>query len=418
MAAFNYRQLIHQVPPRTWRFYFQSRKIDLPDDHDWSMPSSKLIPALVEAINGLNSKLSKRTYSELRRVHDMSSQRGIDAFRNSAKPDATLHDDLPQLSSDAERALWVMANWPELFAAAEAIHHVNQRVGKRGWKRLHVPPSENLYRDPEDVRALELALANAFTPRKGTQRACQIDSLDRHLDGGLQMGILIEDNAQRQLEFADDNRAHWRDVRPPMSMDVVIYPASGVIDILAPGGAKIQNAVLSHLGKHIFRKVLQPQSIKRPMFFLNRLRDGFDLFDDSQIDLGTHRVEHIRLSQAKVRSSLSPHCDYIIKPPGDKDAPDVVDCVKSHRVDQSFMSQGFNIVEAVITLYFLPVENSKASRVLHIDLKQAGVSNLRDMDEADAKLVEALLTAWSVMQSTQTQTGTPVKAKHSARVLP
>lgn len=82
----------------------------------------------------------------------------------------------------------------------------------------------------------------------------QVDSLDRHLDGGLQLGILIEDNAQRQLEFGEDNRAYWRDVRPPMGMDVVIYPASGVIDILAPGGSKTQKTMLDHLGKHIFRK--------------------------------------------------------------------------------------------------------------------------------------------------------------------
>ena len=27
MAAFNYRQLIRQIPARTWEFYFQSRKL-------------------------------------------------------------------------------------------------------------------------------------------------------------------------------------------------------------------------------------------------------------------------------------------------------------------------------------------------------------------------------------------------------
>jgi len=241
--------------------------------------------------------------------------------------------------------------------------------------------------------------------------------LDRHLDGGLQLGILIEDNAQRQLEFGEDNRAHWRNVRPPVSMDVVIYPASGVIDILAPGGAKAQTTLLKYLGKCIFRKVLQPQSIKQPLFFLNRLRDGFVQLYGNHVDLAAHRVEHIRLSQARVRSNQAPRCDYIIKPPGEKNAPGAIDCMKSDQLAHVLMSQGFNITETVVTLYFRPVENAKASRVLHIEIKQGGISNLRAMDEADAQLAEALLVAWGVMQATPSGDAIPVTAENPDEVL-
>lgn len=396
--AFNYRQLIQQVPPRTWHFYFQSRQIDLPAEHDWNMPVKKLVPALIEATEALDEERRKILFAELRRVHELANRRGIDALRNVARPDSALHEDFPTLSSDAERALWAMINWPEIFDTAEAIYSVNLRIGKRGWKPFNVQPGEMLFRAQEDIQALERALAEAFTPRKGTPRACQIDMLDRHLDGALQLGILIEDNAQRQLEFGDDNRAHWRDIRPPLRMDVVIHPTSGVIDVMAPGGAKAREAVLTQLGKHLFRKPLQSLPIHEPMFFLNRLRDGFELFDDSQVDLAAHRVEQIRLSQARLRANLPPYCDYLIKPPGGKEIPDVLACVKSHRIDHSLMSHGFNILDAVVTLYFLPAVTGKASRVLHVDLKQGGVSNLRDMDDADAKLVEALLLAWGVMQ--------------------
>ena len=65
--------------------------------------------------------------------------------------DAALHEDFPKLLSDAERALWVMANWPEQFAAAKAIYGVNLRVGKRGWKRLQVEPTDGLHRESTDI---------------------------------------------------------------------------------------------------------------------------------------------------------------------------------------------------------------------------------------------------------------------------
>ena len=304
MAAFNYRQLIRQVPAHAWKFYLQSRKLELPSE----LADDKLVDTVTEIFDALPAAQSEALYAELRRVHELANQRGVDALRNTAAPDSAIHEDFTKFTSDAERALWIMANWPEQFATAEAIYAVSLRIGKRGWKRLQLPPVDALFRGHEDIRALEVALATAFTPRKGTPRACQIDTLDRHLDGGVQLGILIEDNAQRQLEFGDDNRAHWRDVRPPMAMDVVIYPASGVIDVLAPGGAKTQQTLMEHLGKHVFKQVLQPQDIEKPMFLLNRLRDGFELFDDSECDLAAHRVERIRLSQSKVELDLaSPH---------------------------------------------------------------------------------------------------------------
>src|SRR3546814_7702524 len=93
------------------------------------------------------------------------------SLRNTAPPDSAIHEDFTKFSSDAERALWVMANWPDLFATAEAIYAVSLRIGKRGWKRLQVPPVDALFRGQEDIRALEVALATTFTPRKGTPRA-------------------------------------------------------------------------------------------------------------------------------------------------------------------------------------------------------------------------------------------------------
>lgn len=414
MPAFNYRQLIRMVPPRTWKFYFQSRKVDLPEGIEWDTPIDKLGSGLISATENLDAAQGAEIYRELRRVHDLANKRGVDALRNAAKPDASLHEDFPQLSSDAERALWVMANWPDLFEAAEAIYAFNLGAGKRGWKRLKIGSCEHLFHDQNDLSALELALATEFSPKKGTPRACQVtDVLDRHLDGGLQLGILIEDNAQRKLEFGEDNRTHWRDIRPPLEIDIVIYPATGVIELMAPGGAKAHQKLLPHLGKHIFRTSLKPQDVVTPMFYLNRLRDGFELFDDSQVDPAFHRVERIRLSQAKLRANTSPHCDYLIKPTGDKNAPDVLACVKAHHLGNSLLSNGFNILDAVVSLYFLPNENGKAGRVLHIEIKQSGISNLRDMDEADAKLAESLLLAWGVMQPT-----IPERASESVELAP
>ena len=161
MAAFNYRQLIRQIPARTWEFYFQSRKLELPDQ----LAGDNLISSVIDIIDALPAAQGEAVYAELRRVHDLANGRGVDALRNTAPPDSAIHEDFTKFSSDAERALWVMANWPDLFATAEAIYAVSLRIGKRGWKRLQVPPVAALFRGQEDIRALEVSLATTFTPR-------------------------------------------------------------------------------------------------------------------------------------------------------------------------------------------------------------------------------------------------------------
>lgn len=66
--------------------------------------------------------------------------------------------------------------------------------------------------------------------------------LTRHLDGGVQLDIRVEDNLQRSLEFGADDKTMWRDVRPPLRMTAIIYPESGVIDLLVVGGEKARQS--------------------------------------------------------------------------------------------------------------------------------------------------------------------------------
>lgn len=398
MAVFNYRQFIRQVPGRSWKFYCQTRRLALPEGFDWDIPDEELASALIAFFENLNQGATDEFQRDLRQAHDFANHRGIDALRSAAPKDSPLHDDLPQLSSDAERALWAIVNWPQLVAPAAAILAFNLRAGGRGWKRLKIASCPKLHRGNDEIKALEAALAAAFTPRKGTPRACQIETFDRHLDGGVQLGILIEDNPQRQLEFGEDDRVHWRDMRPPQEMHLVIYPVTGVIDIIVLGGKKNQSAVLTLFGRHILKSTIQPQAVTEPMLYLNRLRDGFELFDDTQVDLATHQVQHIRLTQARVRSALTPLCDYTIKPDAGRDSPDAIACIQAHKLDHPLLGSGFNIIEAIVSLYFLPSATNRLGRTLHIELKQNGISNLRDMTEGDAKLAEALLIAWDVMQ--------------------
>ena len=397
MAAFNYRELIRQAPPGAWQLYFQARQIDLPQGVAWTQSAAELVAPLQAAIEALPAGKRVTIYSELRRVQAMANRRGMHALRNSVPLGAPLLEALQQHTSDAERALWAMTHWPAQFAVAEALVGADVQVGKRHWKRLQLPPEQVLHIAPEDIAALQVALAQAFTPRRGKPRACEVDVLTRHLDGGVQLDMRIEDDQQRRLEFGPDDKTVWREVRPPLHMAVVIYPGSGVLDLLLTGGDRARKQLLGALGRHVFRQALVPLPVPRPLFLLNRLRDGLVLDPGSGLDLSDHGVEAMRLSACKVCANVPPQCDYLIKPAAGRGAPDALACLKAQQVDV-LLNHGFTIVEAVVSLYFFASPGAATGRVLHLELKPAGIGNLRDLDDGDALLAEALMRALGVQQ--------------------
>ena len=397
MAAFNYRDLVRLIPPRSWNFYFNARAIPLLEGASWDQAAEELHQPILSALEALTDDRQASTYAELRRVKTLAQLRGVQALRNTVPLGDAMLDDFEHHVSDAERSLWAMTNWPGRFAIAEAFLNADAEVGKRIWRRIHLPPGQLLHCTGADIDPLRQALAEAFTPRKGRPRACEVDVLTRHLDGGVQLDIRVEDNLQRNLEFGADDRTTWRDIRPPLRMTVIIYPDSGVMDLLVFGGEKARKKILAPLGTHVFKHPIEPLAVPQPLFLLNRLRHGANCDEHSGLDLRDHGVGKVRISEFRVRSLSAPLCDYLIKAPSERTAPDALECLQAQHL-HSLMGGGFNIISAIISLYFEPEGESRKGRTVHIGLKPTGISNLRDMEEADARLAEALMQALGVMQ--------------------
>ena len=398
MAAFNYRHLIREIPGSTWRIYFHARNLCVPDDFDWEAPDKALADALIEILDALAAQTQAQVHAELRQVHKLANRRGLLALRNAGNTDPAMQEDFERLRNDAERALWVLLNWPDVFKAAQVLLQFDLGVGRRSWKRLAINTAEPVSKNADDLYGLRWALTDFFSKRKGPPRACHIDLYDRPLDGGVQLSLYVEDDPNDLLEFVDDGM-QLRATRPALSFDLVYYPLAGVVDCCGRGGTKVQLSLVTLFARHLLKREVKPTAIVQPTYFLNRLRDGFELLDASEIDLVSHQIETIRLRRARLRSLYGPACDYWIEPPADKSKPDALACAQTHLEERNLFRSGFNIVEAVVSIYFAASERHKTGRVLNIELKQSGISNLREMEADDAALAESLLQALGVMET-------------------
>lgn len=402
MAAFNVCHLIREIPARSWRAYLSTRAVAVPEDFHWHGEERAVANALMAALEGLEPSIQAVLHAELRHVHALANQKGTDAIFNASDNDAVILEAFAPLRNHAERALWVLIHRPDTFMAAEALLQFDLGIGKRSWKRQTIKVSEPVSRAREDVKALECALSEAYSKRRGPKRSCQVDICDRYLDGGVQISVYLEDDPNDLVEFVDEGMRR-RTTRPATGLALVYYPASGIVDTVGPGGAKVHQPLVILFARHLLKRDVKPEAVKQPMFYLNRLRHGLDLPEGSDVDLSEHGIGRIRLRHARLRSARPPQCDFQIGAPADPGAPCALSASSAHLGSRDLFRGPFNIIEATITAYFGPMKPGRAGRTLNIELKHSGVSNLRDMDEDDAKLVERLLRAWRVSEPTDVE---------------
>lgn len=402
MAAFNPRHLAREIPASSWRAYLRSRSIGVPEDFNWFAEEKEFSKTLICLLESLDPSDQAKLYAELRHVHALATPRGIDAFRNASNDEAKIREEFAKLRNDAERALWVLVNDPGTFMAAEALLRFDLGVGKRSWKRLDIRVSKPVSREAAHIHALEEALTEALSKRKSPKRACHVDICDRHLDGGTQVSVYLEDDPNDLVEFVGDGMCR-RTTRPATNLALVYYQESGIVDTVGRGGAKVHEPLVTLFAKHLLGKEVRPEAVKRPVFHLNRLRNGLDLPADSDIDLASYGVERITLRRARLRSTQAPICDFTINVPAKHSVATAYRASQSHLGDHDLFRGHSNILEVLISVHFFPSETGKQGRVLNIELRASGTSNLRDLAEDDAKFAECLLRAWRVMDPAEVE---------------
>jgi hypothetical protein len=392
MAAFNHRHLFRAVSPSLWRVYARARR--LPLEVDEATDDTGYYAALIQAFDALPSEASAPLLTELRRVYALSDRRGVDALLNASEHPEPVREDFASMRNDSERALWALLTWPNTFDTAETLLIVDLAVGKRGWKRQDLRVSVPISREPEHLALLESAVRDLFAKREGAQRACKIEVCERHVDAGVQLNIYLEDDPNDLVEFVGAELRR-RPTRPVANFALVYYPHLGVVDTVGRGGKRTHDALVEQFSEHLLGRRVKPESLKAAVFHLGRLRNGLEIRDGS-LNLADEGIQVVRLRQVRLLSIVPPFGELRIHAKASAHLPCAIEFARAHFREHDPLRRGFAISEAIIAIHFAPSAPGKAGRVLVLRLKRDGVSNLPDLDPADAALVTRLLAAWGV----------------------
>lgn len=402
MTAFNPHHLIRHIPAIRWQEYFSVRQLGVPPDFDWQADEHAFADALSHLFESCDPPQRRILYTEPRHVHALADRKGLTALLNASEAFQSLRETFAGLCNPAERVLWTLIHDPVTFATAESLVAFDRGVGRRrGWKRHSINVSEPVSREPADLEALQTALSNLLTPRQGPRRACRVELCDRYLDDAVQLSVYLEDDPGDLVEFmGEGDHMARRTTRPIALLALVYYPAAGLVDTVGQGGAKVHLPLVNLFARHLLHREVKPEAVKQPLFHLNRLREGLALPDDSGIDLSALGIVGIHFRQARLRSQKAPWIEYWAVVPANSPEPSVLAASHAHLKERDLFRGAFNIIEALISVLFLPGSGGKKRTVLNLDLKQSGLSNLSDLDEDDAHLAERLLKAWGITEPT------------------
>lgn len=401
MSVFNPRHLFRQIPAPSWQSYFESRAVDLPMEFDWTVEESLLADHLIQVYETLDTPLKTAVTAELRRVHALATPRGIDALLNAHADPIARQLQFKALANPPERALSVLVENASLFEAAEVVLFFDNGKEKRVWKRHDIRVSDPVDRTEEAMQSFATALADKLSPRQGPRRACQIDLCDRHLDGTVQVTLYLETDPNDPVEFVGEGLRR-RPTRPATTLALVYHADAGIVDTVGLGGDKVHLPLITLFARHLLKREVKPERVKRPLFHLNRLRYGLMFPEDCGLDLVAEGVDCIRFKSTRLISHQPPMLDLMASVPVDPRAEATDEACRFHLQERTPFLGPFNLVEATISIHFIPRDGKKPITPAHLEVKQSGQSNLRELGEHSA-LAERLLRALRVTEPSEVE---------------
>ena len=401
MSVFNPRHLFRQIPAPSWQSYFESRAVDLPIDLDWTIEESLLADRLIQVYENLDIPRKTAVTAELRRVHALATPRGIDALLNAHEDPIARQWQFRSLSNIPERVLSVFVENARIFEAAEAVLFFDAGKDKRVWKRHDIRVCDPVDRTEEAIQSFASALADKLSPRQGPRRACQIDLCDRHLDGTVQVTLYLETDPNDPVEFVGEGLQR-RPTRPATTLALVYHAEAGIVDTVGRGGDKVHVPLIKLFARHLLKREVKPERVKRPVFHLNRLRYGLMFPEDCGLDLVAEGVDCIRMKSTRLKSYQPPMLDLTAVVPGDPRAEATDEACRFHLQERTPFLGPFNLVEATISIHFIPRDGKKPITPAHLEVKQSGQSNLRELGEHSA-LAERLLRALRVTEPSEVE---------------
>jgi LPS sulfotransferase NodH len=284
MSQFDLKATLRQIGPPLRKQLLE----DLPplEDFDWAQDKKQnRVDALFDKLQELDNDQKRELNRLLRTCKTFSSTCGLKVLREELwQYDAELVDDWGKQKSRMNKVVWTYLNAPQVVEEAIVFVRADELSQRRHWHKWPAVTTSAFVADAERIAALKQEIivhhADQF---RGDQ--CEIHHYSRQ-NGAEYFFAYLPDWPDNFMVFKDDE-LEALDVPTAFSIMFVYTPATGVLEMIAAGGQKVQADLRQRFYRAMTKTEVDDMPPDRAAFDLNHvLEDGFSLTaNDPQVAL-------------------------------------------------------------------------------------------------------------------------------------
>lgn len=391
----SYRSFLRNLPIQSnlFRNFLAHRAFDPGVDFDWTLEESKVAPLLAERIAEHEvASIRDQVIADLGKIAQLADAAGDCQMRTVCGEQPEYTEAFAHLESPEERALWLHEHHPDKFDEAVEARFFDERAALASTTQHDLKVKRAVDRSPEARAALEAAIAAFYRRKHGSGQCCEVEIIDRHVEGTIQVTVYVQDLSNHRAEF-DEGRLRRRRSFPAIESAINYSPKSGFARTVAKGGAEFHTHLAAAFAEHLLHARIDPERIRPKTYKVGNLIYGVKLFDPASLGLEWVRLKSITVIDFDTGLMIP----FIGIGRGNRQS--VEEQIAKAFPHENPLHRNMLVVAAQISLHFFPIAGEARRRTLILKFGRNGQSNLDKLEEKDRLLVEPLMVEWGLVDA-------------------
>lgn len=401
--SMSYRSFLRNIPTPSslLQAFLARRDFDPGADFDWNAEEPRVARRLADRIAEYEpAAVRDRIIADLGRIALLADPAGSRQMRTVCGDEDGITTSFAQLETPEERALWLHEHREDKFEEALEARFFDEQSIKASTTRHDLKVKQAVDRSPEAREALETAIAAFYRKKHGSGQACEVEIIDRHLEGTVQVTVYVQDLSNHRTEF-DAGRLRRRRSFPAIELALNYSPKTGCADTAAKGGQEFHTLLATAFAQHLLHHRVDPERIRPKTYKLGNLIYGVSLRGPGPAGLKYVRLKSLTFwdPDSGLKSEFTTT--------GRDNAQSVEQQVAVVFSEDNPLTRSFVVIAAQISLHFYPQAGKRRGRTLNLQFGRQGRSNLDRLEEADRVMIEPLLADWGLVDAPAPETPDP-----------
>lgn len=386
-------KFIKNVPINSLKIYFEGSHNDLVEKVEWESDDKSVRKYLLSRSEDVTDEKLALLTSEAERVNALTDELGQSILKHFVRKDEL--NEYHQLKNEFDRVLWMYLKDVERFLQVEDCWYTDTRRQGRMWEAFVGLEGLKISADGDHLSSFKKKLMELFR----TVGKIKVDVYERTRSEGegneveiIQVMVYREDLAITQLAFENEDLIS-KIVRPVQEVALTYEPKRGYIEIIADGKEN-RKAIAKIFSETLLQSTIDGDNIPLKQYDIQKLLKSVVLSFDP--DDGIESVRVTMLKVARPNSNNSVTLDVTTK-----EEHSIYDVSKEYFGDNDPLKSGFKLKQVRISIKFMPDDESRRGKILHIKIRDQGGCDLKSKSQKEILIGDKYLEQWGLIKTIQ-----------------